>query len=94
MAGSKAWKVSGTVATIVATIAMRKVLDVSWRTATGRTPPSNPEHPDVEWHEAAAWAIASGAAIGLARMLAARKAADYWRRSTGHLPSGLEDVQV
>jgi hypothetical protein len=33
-------------------------------------------------------------AVGLARMFAVRKAADYYRRSTGHLPANLEDVTV
>jgi hypothetical protein len=30
--------------------------------------------------------------MGLARLLATRKAAAYWRRSTGHLPPGMEKV--
>jgi Protein of unknown function (DUF4235) len=47
---------------------------------------------DVTMAEALAWAVASGVAVGVARMLAARKAADYWRRSTGSLPPGLEEV--
>ncbi|CAN5582697.1 hypothetical protein BH24ACT13_BH24ACT13_16920 [soil metagenome] len=34
----------------------------------------------------------SGAAVGLARMYATRKAAAYWRKSTGRLPRGLKDV--
>jgi hypothetical protein len=38
--------------------------------------------------------VASGVAVGLARMLAGRKAAEYYRRSTGHLPANLEDVKV
>jgi hypothetical protein len=38
------------------------------------------------------YAIASGAAMGLARMLATRKAAGYYRKSTGHLPPGMEEV--
>jgi hypothetical protein len=44
--------------------------------------------------EAVAWAVASGVAVGVARMLASRKAADYYRRSTGHLPSNLDEVEV
>lgn len=89
---SKTWKVFGTVSAISAGIAVKKLLEISWKAATGHAPPSNPEHPDVEWHEAVMFAIASGAAIGLARMLTARKAAEYYRRSTGHLPAGLEEV--
>jgi len=48
----------------------------------------------VSMGEAAAWAAASGVAVGLARMLAARKTAEYYRKSTGHLPANLEDVDV
>jgi hypothetical protein len=59
-----------------------------------KKPPVNAAHPDVSVAEAVAWATASGIAVGLARMLASRKAADYYRRSTGHLPANLEDVTV
>jgi hypothetical protein len=31
--------------------------------------------------------------IGVARMLATRKAAEYYRNSTGHLPPDMADVQ-
>jgi hypothetical protein len=30
--------------------------------------------------------------MGLARMLATRKAAGYYAKSTGHLPPGMEEV--
>jgi hypothetical protein len=43
----------------------------------------------VEVKEAVAWAMVSGALIGLARMAAARRAAGYYAKSTGHLPPGL-----
>jgi Protein of unknown function (DUF4235) len=92
--GSKAWTVLGLVATLGATMVARKVMTATWKLSTGKQPPSNPEHPDVSMGEAAAWAVASGVAVGLARMLATRKAADYYRRSTGHLPANLEDVEV
>ena len=89
---SKIWKVFGTVSAIAAGVATKKLLEVAWKTATGHAPPENPEHPDVQWWEAVSFAIASGAAIGVARMLAARKAAEYYRRSTGRLPAGMKDV--
>jgi hypothetical protein len=94
VAGSKSWKAFGLVAATGATIAARKVLETGWRAATGTTPPKNPEHPDVSFGEALGWAIASGVTVGVARMLATRWAADYWRRSTGRLPPGLEDIDV
>jgi hypothetical protein len=55
-------------------------------------PPTNPESPDTTWQEAVGWAIVSGAAVGVARLLATRTAANYWRKSTGELPPGLEEV--
>jgi hypothetical protein len=92
--GSRTYTLLGLVATLGATMAARKALSATWKLSTGKQPPSNPEHPDVSMGEAVSWAIASGVAVGLARMLASRKAADYYRRSTGHLPSNLEDVEV
>jgi len=92
--GSKAYTLLGLAATVGATIVARKAMSATWKISTGKEPPSNPEHPDVSMAEAVTWAIASGVAVGLARMLAGRKAADYYRRTTGHLPANLEDVTV
>jgi hypothetical protein len=94
MAGSKVWALYGLAATTAAAIAARKALNATWKLSTGKTPPKNPEHPDVSIAEAVAWATLSGVAVGLARMLASRKAAEYYRRSTGHLPKNLQDVDV
>ena len=89
---SKTFKIFGTVSAIAAGVATKKLLEVAWKTATGHAPPENPEHPDVQWWEALSFAIASGATIGVARMLTARKAAEYYRKSTGRLPAGLKDM--
>ena len=92
--GSKVWTIYGLVATMAATILARKALNATWKLSTGKTPPKNAAHPDVSMGEAITWAAVSGVAVGLARMLASRKAADYYRKSTGHLPANLEDVDV
>jgi hypothetical protein len=92
--GSKAYTLLGLAATVGATMLARKAMAATWKISTGKEPPSNPEHPDVSMAEAVTWAIASGIAVGVARMLAGRKAADYYRRTTGHLPANLEDVTV
>ena len=52
----------------------------------------NPEDPEVTWKEAIGWAVASGAIVGVARLLATRKAAAYYRKSAGHEPKGLNKV--
>lgn len=88
--GSKIWSAFSVVAAIGAAAVAKKALDTTWRATTGKNPPANPADPDVDLWEAVAWAAVSGTAIALARMLAARKAADYYARSTGHLPPGLQ----
>ncbi|HSE72538.1 MAG TPA: DUF4235 domain-containing protein [Nocardioidaceae bacterium] len=92
--GSKVWSAYALGATLVAGLAARKALTTSWKVATGKQPPQNPAHPDVSFGEAIAWATVSGVAVGVARMLASRKAAEYYRKSTGHLPPNLEEVEV
>jgi hypothetical protein len=90
--GSKVWSMMALASTIGAGIAARKAITTSWKVATGKEPPQNPADPDVSLGEAMAWAMFSGVAIGVARMLASRKAANYYRRSTGHLPPNLQDA--
>ncbi|MCW2767999.1 MAG: hypothetical protein JWO11_3958 [Nocardioides sp.] len=87
--GSKVWSAFSLVAALGAATVARKALDKFWRVATGKKPPENPADPDVQLWEAAAWAVVTGAFIALARMLAQRRAASYYQRSTGHLPPNL-----
>lgn len=86
---SKVWTVFSLLAAFSAAKLARKGLDTGWRAATGKKPPANPADPDVELREAVAWAVASGTLVGLMRMFALRRAANYYRRSTGELPPPL-----
>lgn len=86
---SKPWSVFSVVAALGASLVARKVVTATWKATTGKNPPANPADPDVEIWEAVLWATVSGTLIALARMLATRKAASYYTRSTGHLPPGL-----
>ena len=90
--GALVWKVLGTGAAIGAAMVARKVATRGWTTATGKAPPANPEDPDVSWPKAIGWAVASGAFIGVARLLATRKAAAYYTKSAGHRPKRLQQV--
>lgn len=86
---SKVWSVMSLAAGVGAAAVARKVLDKSWKAASGKNPPENPADPDVSFGEAVVWASVTGAAIAIARMVAQRRAASYYQRSTGHLPPGL-----
>ena len=86
---SKFYSVFSLVAAVGAAAVAKKALNTSWRAATGKNPPANPADPDVGLGEAVMWATISGTLIGVARMLATRRAAHYYARSTGHLPPQL-----
>jgi hypothetical protein len=86
---SKVWTAFSLVAGLGAAAVTRTLIDRSWKAAAGKNPPENPADPDVSIGEAVMWASVTGAAVALARMLAQRRAASYYTRSTGHLPPGL-----
>lgn len=86
---SKVWSVmalgSGLAAARVTNVALNKF----WQTSTKRKPPVNPADPDVQLWEAVAWSAMTGAAMALGKMLAQRRAAHYYAKSTGQLPPQL-----
>ncbi|KRB75878.1 hypothetical protein ASE01_12540 [Nocardioides sp. Root190] len=86
---SKVWSAFSLVAALGAAAVAKKALDGSWKAATGKQPPTNPADPDVDVWEAVAWAAASGTFVALAKMLAQRRAAGYYLKSTGELPPPL-----
>lgn len=88
--GSKAWSIMSLGAAVGSAAVAKKTLNTSWTKATGKTPPSNPADPDVNVWEALAWAAASGTFVNVMKMLATRRAANYYLRSTGHLPPELQ----
>jgi Protein of unknown function (DUF4235) len=87
--GSKVWSVFSLGSAVLAAALAKKALTASWQVTTGKKPPANPADPDVDLWEAVAWAVASGTIVALARMLATRRAANYYARSTGELPPEL-----
>ncbi|RYE79547.1 MAG: DUF4235 domain-containing protein [Myxococcales bacterium] len=87
---SKLWAVFSLVSALGAASVAKKGMNTSWKAATGKQPPSNPADPDVDLWEAVAWAALSGTVVGVARMLASRRAANYYVKSTGHLPGQLK----
>lgn len=88
--GDALWKIVGTGGAIASGVLASKVLTSVWRKALGGEPPVNPESDETTWPEAVAWAVVSGAVVGVARLAFRRNAASYYRRSAGHLPGNLE----
>ena len=88
--GPWTWRIIGTASALLAAEVAQKGLSAAWRLATGEDPPTIPEDQETSWSEAIAWALLSGAVIGLARLVATRRAAHYYMRTTGELPEALQ----
>lgn len=87
------YKLVGILGGVVAAKLARSLAEKVWkRTHHGADPPRNPAIPGTSWNEAVAWAVATGVAAGIARLLATKGAASVWAKGTGHLPPGLEEV--
>ncbi len=86
------WKVVGGLSGILAGAATRRLLQAGWRRARGGDPPTNPAAPTTGWSEALGWAVASGVAMAVTRLISQRGAAGAWKAATGRYPEGLETV--
>ena len=75
-------------------IAARKVseavLDKVWLKTKHTSPPSDPASPLTPWTEAISWAVASGIAVGVSRLVATRGMAAAKLKLTGQVPEGME----
>jgi hypothetical protein len=83
---SIALKVYAGLAAVAAGVVARKVAEKMWVKTTGKTPPDEPESPDVDWAEAVGWSLLSGMAVATARLLATRKATGAWHRVSAQEP--------
>ena len=61
------------VAALAAANVARRAARLTWRVVTGKQPPTDVRSPDTDWMVAVTWAVASGAAVGIARLLVERE---------------------
>ena len=75
-------------------IAVRKVSEKAlakvWMRTKHSSPPADPASPGTPWPEALSYAVASGVAIGVARLVATKGAATAKVKLTGKTPEGME----
>lgn len=88
--GPWAWRIIGTASALLAAEVAQRGLTAAWRLATGEDPPNVLEDQETSWSEALAWALLSGAVMGVARLVITRRAAHYYIRTTGELPEALQ----
>ncbi len=90
--GNTLYKVLGVGSGLIAGKLATSALDKIWARTRGGEPPRNPAVPGTSWGEAVAWAVLSGIALSLARMLATKGVASTWAKATGELPPGVQEV--
>lgn len=89
--GNLVWKVLGTGSAVLAANVARKGATIGWEKTTGRPTPDKENSDEAAIVEAIAWALVSGAVVGVARMLAERQSAKYFTKSAGHSPAVYEE---
>jgi hypothetical protein len=87
--GALVWRVMGTGSAILAGIVANKIVTQIWKKA-GRDAVVDPRDPRTPWIDAVAFAALTGLAVGAARTITTRKAAEYYQKSAGHLPKAME----
>jgi hypothetical protein len=90
--GTVAWRIMGTGGAILAGVLAKKLVDAVW--ARAGQDEVNPQHPDAPLLKAVAYAAVTGLAVGAARTITTRKAAEYYAKSAGHLPEQIEKEPV
>ncbi|MCW2613229.1 MAG: hypothetical protein JWN08_223 [Frankiales bacterium] len=78
-------------------LVVRKVSDAliskAWKKTKHSDPPTDPASPGTPWAEAVSWAVASGVAMAVGRLLATRGTATAKMKITGKVPEGMEPPQ-
>jgi hypothetical protein len=84
------WKAVALAAGAASAAVTRWALRSAWRGVEGGDPPVNPAARSTTWSRALVWAVASGVALAVTRLVAQRGAAAAWKARTGTNPPGLE----
>ncbi|TQJ48696.1 DUF4235 domain-containing protein [Phycicoccus sp. SLBN-51] len=88
--GTFVWRIIGTGSALLAGVAANKVVEAVWKKA-GRDAVIDPRDPRTPWRDAVAFAALTGLAVGAARVVVTRKAAEYYEKSAGHLPPPMQE---
>jgi len=87
-----AWRAVGGLSGLAAGMISRMLVGAVWRRLKGAEPPGTPVSPRIGWSDALTWAISSGIAIAVARVVGQRGAAEAWKATTGSYPPEVEGL--
>lgn len=92
--GRGTWRVMDRGSSVAAGLLATRAAALTWRTVTGKKPPTSGRHPEVSTREAVAWAMLGGGLIELVKVGVRRGTATYWVKSTGQLPPGMKPLKT
>jgi hypothetical protein len=87
--GTLVWRLMGTGSALLAGAIANKIVGEVWKRA-GRQAVLDPRDPRTPIGDAVAFAALTGLAFGAARVIVTRRAAQYYAKSTGHLPKPMQ----
>lgn len=77
----KTFNLIGTLLALGAGMLAQKLISALWRGVIGE-PPEDPDDPDTNLGEALSWAVASGAAVAVVKIMTTREVKKYYNAST------------
>ncbi|ADU49811.1 DUF4235 domain-containing protein [Intrasporangium calvum] len=92
--GGLVWKAITVTSTVVATRLATTVASKGWKLATGKPVPVRGDYEKERTRDVIAFTALSGMIMAGTKVAAERKAAEYYRQSTGHLPKALEHTKL
>ena len=87
--GAMVWRVFSVGSTVVATKVAGNVASKGWKLATGKPVPMRGDYENEKTRDVVAYTALLGMLMAGIKVGAERKAAEYYRQSTGHLPKAL-----
>ena len=87
LSNDKMWSLVAAGSAMMVGMAVKALLNKSWKAVTKQNPPLNPASRDTSWKEAIAWTVASSVAIGVAELIARRGADTLWQKTLGEKPA-------
>jgi hypothetical protein len=92
--GGIVWKVMTVGSTLLATKAATTIASKSWKIVTGKSVPVKGDYENERTRDVVAYTALSAMVLAAAKVGLERKAAEYYRDSTGHLPKALVETKL
>jgi hypothetical protein len=92
--GGIVWKAMTVGSTLLATKAATTIASKSWKVVTGKSVPVKGDYENERTRDVVAYTALSAMVLAAAKVGLERKAAEYYRDSTGHLPKALVETKL